>query len=71
MFCSDFVCCGLRKSSPEPGLCSLAVPYQFLAIEDVNEDKVQDVLFAFKSSNGSSSFNRSCLDEGTCFRNAF
>ncbi|XP_068885650.1 protein FAM234A [Aphelocoma coerulescens] len=41
-----------------------AVPYQFLAIEDVNEDKVQDVLFAFKSSNGSSSFNRSCLDEG-------
>ncbi|NWI35235.1 F234A protein, partial [Picathartes gymnocephalus] len=41
-----------------------AVPYHFLAIEDVNEDKVQDVLFAFKSSNGSSSFNRSCLDEG-------
>ncbi|NXB63972.1 F234A protein, partial [Struthidea cinerea] len=41
-----------------------AVPYQFLAIEDVNEDKVQDVLFAFKSSNGSSSFNRSCLDKG-------
>ncbi|NWT89979.1 F234A protein, partial [Lanius ludovicianus] len=41
-----------------------AVPYQFLAIEDMNEDKVQDVLFAFKSSNGSSSFNRSCLDEG-------
>ncbi|XP_048176879.1 protein FAM234A [Corvus hawaiiensis] len=41
-----------------------AVPYQFLAVEDVNEDKVQDVLFAFKSSNGSSSFNRSCLDEG-------
>ncbi|NXY14250.1 F234A protein, partial [Atrichornis clamosus] len=41
-----------------------AVAYQFLAIEDVNEDKVQDVLFAFKSSNGSSSFNRSCLDEG-------
>ncbi|NWX37623.1 F234A protein, partial [Notiomystis cincta] len=41
-----------------------AVPYQFLAIEDVNEDKVQDVLFAFRSSNGSSSFNRSCLDEG-------
>ncbi|NXQ34426.1 F234A protein, partial [Alaudala cheleensis] len=41
-----------------------AVPYKFLAIEDVNEDKVQDVLFAFKSSNGSSSFNVSCLDEG-------
>ncbi|KAM9291807.1 protein FAM234A isoform 1-T2 [Morus bassanus] len=40
-----------------------AVAYQFLAIEDVNEDKVQDVIFAFKASNGSSSFNRSCLDE--------
>uniref|UniRef100_A0A8D0FSZ8 Family with sequence similarity 234 member A n=1 Tax=Strix occidentalis caurina TaxID=311401 RepID=A0A8D0FSZ8_STROC len=41
-----------------------AVAYQFLAIEDVNEDKVQDVIFAFKASNSSSSFNRSCLDEG-------
>ncbi|XP_074775235.1 protein FAM234A [Athene noctua] len=41
-----------------------AVAYQFLAIEDVNEDKVQDVVFAFKASNSSSSFNRSCLDEG-------
>ncbi|NXC73518.1 F234A protein, partial [Anhinga anhinga] len=40
-----------------------AVAYPFLAIEDVNEDKVQDVIFAFKASNGSSSFNRSCLDE--------
>ncbi|NWV38576.1 F234A protein, partial [Grantiella picta] len=41
-----------------------AVAYQFLALEDVSKDNVQDVLFAFKSSNGSSSFNRSCLDEG-------
>ncbi|NXW01593.1 F234A protein, partial [Fregetta grallaria] len=41
-----------------------AVAYQFLAIEDVNEDKVQDVVFAFKASNSSNSFNRSCLDEG-------
>ncbi|KFO82163.1 Protein ITFG3, partial [Cuculus canorus] len=41
------------------------VAYQFLAIEDANEDKVQDVIFAFKAGNGSSSsFNRSCLDEG-------
>uniref|UniRef100_A0A8C3JJ57 Family with sequence similarity 234 member A n=1 Tax=Calidris pygmaea TaxID=425635 RepID=A0A8C3JJ57_9CHAR len=42
-----------------------AVAYPFLAIEDVNEDKVQDVLFAFKASNGSGSFNRTCLDEGS------
>ncbi|KAM9372587.1 protein FAM234A [Phaethornis superciliosus] len=41
-----------------------AVAYQFLAIEDVNEDKVQDVVFAFRAGNGSSSFNTSCLDEG-------
>ncbi|NWW53750.1 F234A protein, partial [Pedionomus torquatus] len=41
-----------------------AVAYPFLAVEDVNEDKVQDVLFAFKASNGSGSFNRTCLDEG-------
>ncbi|NXR50540.1 F234A protein, partial [Hippolais icterina] len=41
-----------------------AVPYPFLAMADVNGDKVQDVLFAIKSSNGSSSFNTSCLDEG-------
>ncbi|NXM72109.1 F234A protein, partial [Serilophus lunatus] len=41
-----------------------AVAYPFLSIEDVNEDKVQDVLFAFKASSGSSSLNTSCLDEG-------
>uniref|UniRef100_A0A452IXF5 FAM234A/B beta-propeller domain-containing protein n=1 Tax=Gopherus agassizii TaxID=38772 RepID=A0A452IXF5_9SAUR len=41
-----------------------AVTYEFLAIEDVNEDKVQDVIFVFKDTNGSSSFNRSCSDEG-------
>uniref|UniRef100_A0A8C3N5T1 FAM234A/B beta-propeller domain-containing protein n=1 Tax=Geospiza parvula TaxID=87175 RepID=A0A8C3N5T1_GEOPR len=40
-----------------------AVPYPFLAIADVSEDKVQDVLFAFKSGN-SSRLNVSCLDEG-------
>ncbi|NXK85427.1 F234A protein, partial [Formicarius rufipectus] len=43
---------------------SNAVAYPFLALEDVNEDKVQDVLFVFKATNNSSSFNRSCLDEG-------
>uniref|UniRef100_A0A8B9IHJ6 Family with sequence similarity 234 member A n=1 Tax=Anser cygnoides TaxID=8845 RepID=A0A8B9IHJ6_ANSCY len=41
-----------------------AVAYQFLAIEDVNKDKVQDVIFAFRASNGSSSSNNTCLDEG-------
>ncbi|NWU92346.1 F234A protein, partial [Upupa epops] len=43
---------------------SNAVAYQFLFVEDVNEDKVQDVIFAFRAGNGSSSFNTSCLDEG-------
>ncbi|XP_066833616.1 protein FAM234A [Anser cygnoides] len=41
-----------------------AVAYQFLAIEDVNKDKVQDVIFAFRASNGSGSSNNTCLDEG-------
>ncbi|NXD31136.1 F234A protein, partial [Spelaeornis formosus] len=41
-----------------------AVPYPFLAIEDANKDKVQDVLFAFKSSSSSSNFNMSCVDKG-------
>ncbi|XP_067407267.1 protein FAM234A isoform X1 [Emydura macquarii macquarii] len=41
-----------------------AVTYKFLAVEDVNEDKVQDVIFVFKDTNGSHSFNRSCADEG-------
>ncbi|NXJ68823.1 F234A protein, partial [Rostratula benghalensis] len=41
-----------------------AVAYPFLALEDVNGDKVQDVLFAFKAGNGSTSFNKTCLDEG-------
>ncbi|NXF12783.1 F234A protein, partial [Smithornis capensis] len=41
-----------------------AVAYPFLSIQDVNEDKVQDVLFAFRASNSSSSLNTSCLDEG-------
>uniref|UniRef100_A0A8C8VFC1 Family with sequence similarity 234 member A n=1 Tax=Pelusios castaneus TaxID=367368 RepID=A0A8C8VFC1_9SAUR len=41
-----------------------AVTYKFLAVEDVNEDQVQDVIFIFKGTNGSHSFNRSCADEG-------
>uniref|UniRef100_A0A8D0GRC9 FAM234A/B beta-propeller domain-containing protein n=1 Tax=Sphenodon punctatus TaxID=8508 RepID=A0A8D0GRC9_SPHPU len=40
------------------------VTYKFLAVEDVNRDKVQDVLFVFKSTNGSGHLNRSCSDEG-------
>lgn len=48
---------------------SFPVAYRFLAIEDVNEDKVQDVVFAFKASNSSSSsFNSSCVDEGSWSR---
>lgn len=46
---------------------SFTVAYQFLAIEDVNKDKVQDVIFAFRASNGSGSSNNTCLDEGSQF----
>lgn len=42
-----------------------AVTYDFLATEDVNRDRIQDVLFLYKSTNSSNSFiNRSCADEG-------
>lgn len=41
-----------------------AVAYDFLATEDVNRDRIQDVLFLYESANGSSGFNASCADEG-------
>nr|XP_048292035.1 protein FAM234A isoform X2 [Myodes glareolus] len=41
-----------------------AVPYDFLAMGDVNRDKIQDVLFLFKNTNSSNNFTRSCADEG-------
>ncbi|MEE6514930.1 hypothetical protein FKM82_023379, partial [Ascaphus truei] len=41
-----------------------AVTYVFLTTEDVNQDKVQDVLLLLKVANGSNFFNASCEDEG-------
>lgn len=41
-----------------------AVTYDFLATEDINRDRIQDVLFLYKSTKGSSHFNLSCADEG-------
>ncbi|XP_004438301.1 PREDICTED: protein ITFG3 [Ceratotherium simum simum] len=41
-----------------------AVTYDFLATEDVNRDRIQDVLFLYKNTNSSNDFNRSCADEG-------
>ncbi|XP_020862216.1 protein FAM234A [Phascolarctos cinereus] len=41
-----------------------AVTYDFMAFKDINEDTVQDVIFLYKDSNSSSSFNTSCADEG-------
>ncbi|XP_006873889.1 PREDICTED: protein ITFG3 [Chrysochloris asiatica] len=40
-----------------------AVAYNFLAMEDVNRDRIQDILFLYKTANSSNS-NRSCADEG-------
>ncbi|KAM4698289.1 protein FAM234A [Rhinophrynus dorsalis] len=40
-----------------------AVTYNFLATEDVNQDKVQDVIFLFKTDT-TSNYNISCIDEG-------
>ncbi|KAM9208451.1 protein FAM234A [Dugong dugon] len=41
-----------------------AVAYDFLATEDINKDRIQDVLFLYKNANSSNHFNRSCADEG-------
>ncbi|XP_060219895.1 protein FAM234A isoform X1 [Meriones unguiculatus] len=41
-----------------------AVTYDFLAMRDINKDKIQDVLFLYKNTNGSNNFTRSCADEG-------
>ncbi|KAM6165953.1 protein FAM234A isoform 1-T2 [Erethizon dorsatum] len=41
-----------------------AVTYDFLAMEDINKDRIQDVVFLYKNTNNSNSSNRSCTDEG-------
>lgn len=41
-----------------------AVTYDFLATEDINRDRVQDVLFLYKNTNDSNNFSLSCADEG-------
>nr|KAF6489389.1 hypothetical protein HJG59_004902 [Molossus molossus] len=41
-----------------------AVTYDFLATEDINRDRIQDVLFLYKTTDGSNNFNQSCADEG-------
>ncbi|XP_069343309.1 protein FAM234A [Eulemur rufifrons] len=41
-----------------------AVTYDFLAVEDINRDRIRDVLFLYKNTNGINNFNRSCADEG-------
>lgn len=48
---------------------SFPVAYDFLATEDVNKDKIQDILFLYKNTNSSrGNSSLSCADEGTfCF----
>ncbi|XP_058566105.1 protein FAM234A [Neofelis nebulosa] len=41
-----------------------AVTYDFLATEDINRDRIQDVLFLYKNTNSSNNSNLSCADEG-------
>uniref|UniRef100_A0ABI7WJM2 FAM234A/B beta-propeller domain-containing protein n=1 Tax=Felis catus TaxID=9685 RepID=A0ABI7WJM2_FELCA len=40
------------------------ITYDFLATEDINRDRIQDVLFLYKNSNSSNNSNLSCADEG-------
>lgn len=46
---------------------SFSVTYDFLATEDINRDRIQDVLFLYKNTNSSNNSNLSCADEGNCF----
>ncbi|XP_069875851.1 protein FAM234A-like [Dipodomys merriami] len=41
-----------------------AVIYDFLTMEDINRDRIQDVLFLYKNTNSSNNFTRSCAGEG-------
>ncbi|XP_035122209.3 protein FAM234A isoform X2 [Callithrix jacchus] len=41
-----------------------AVTYDFLAVNDINGDRIQDILFLYKNTNSSNNFNQSCVDEG-------
>ncbi|KAM4820117.1 protein FAM234A isoform 1-T2 [Thomomys bottae] len=41
-----------------------AVIYDFLTLEDINRDKIQDVLFLYKNTNNSDNVTRACADEG-------
>ncbi|OWK11068.1 FAM234A [Cervus elaphus hippelaphus] len=44
---------------------SFPVAYDFLATEDVNKDKIQDILFLYKNTNSSrGNSSLSCADEG-------
>ncbi|KAM5131533.1 protein FAM234A isoform 1-T1 [Callospermophilus lateralis] len=41
-----------------------AVTYDFLAMEDINRDRIQDVVFLYKNTNSTDNSNQSCADEG-------
>ncbi|XP_017366349.1 protein FAM234A isoform X1 [Cebus imitator] len=41
-----------------------AVTYDFLAVDDINEDRIRDILFLYKNTNSSNNFSQSCVDEG-------
>lgn len=55
----------LRPIAEAPHSGLFAATYAFLAMQDVNKDRVQDVLFAFKAASASSnSTNSSCASQG-------
>ena len=61
---------GTRRARPgNVAGVSFPVAYDFLAAEDVNKDKIQDILFLYKNTNSSrGNSSLSCADGGTfCF----
>lgn len=45
-------------------MVSFSVAYDFLATSDINKDRIQDVLFLYKNSDGGSNVSLACAEEG-------
>lgn len=56
-----------RGGCARPGhraVVSFSVAYDFLATSDINKDRIQDVLFLYKNSDGGSNVSLACAEEG-------
>lgn len=61
IFLQTGMACGTQS------VASFSVTYDFLAMEDINRDRIQDVVFLYKNTNSTDNSNQSCADEGIWF----